>query len=980
MDLQDAVTTLKESESRLRIALEACQIGIFEWGVTLDLGLWENDRAYEIFGHSREDGPVGKERFLSEYLHPDDRASFETGLAAGMTPGSYFHTTCRIRRKDLVPRWVEMSGCLELDDEGTPLRLIGTLSDVTERKESEMEREQLALLVGASRELIWICSAEFEVLFINQAGLEMVGLNHRTALRTKALDYFFPEDASYVFGEFFPLALRQGHAEIEVRLRHFVTREPIWVVYRVLVLRDVHGKVTALTAMALNVTDRRATEEQLRISEERFRSYFDLGLVGMAITSPTQGILEVNDKICEILGYERSELLSIRWPDITHPDDLHADMIQFERMLERELDAYELEKRWIRKDNHIVHSVISVKCLRHDDGSVNYIVALLHDITERRREESNRSFMAEVNADFAHLSERREIVDVVCQKLLRHFNLSRCAFADIDEDHRLFINIHDCVQGVVPCFAPEYPMASWFDRRLADRLSAGEIVCVEDVRTDPSTVIGALNYEGTQIRSALAIPLLREGRWEFCLAVFRKEPSAWDSEEVELVRDFAVRIHLRLARADTDERLRQSEEHLQALVTQSIGGIAETDPTGRITLVNDRYCEIVGFTREELLGGMTVQSMAHTEDLGNILELLRTLLATGEPYQIERRYVRKDGSYVWVISSVSCIRGADGNPHSLIFVTVDIDERKQAEERLAKAHADLEERVQHRTVALSTANAALQRQIEERQVVERDREELMHRLVAAQEEESRRIARELHDDFAQRLAAIQMQVEMDSTGLGEITSMGRLSEQIGALSRDLRDLTHRLHPSILEDLGLELALKALVESTTLAQNLKAHLEIRQFPANLPLMSSTALYRIAQEALRNVVKHAGPGTSVNVELFSDRGTAQLSIRDTGRGFDLQRTRSNNGIGLATMRERARLAGGVLIVQAGPGKGTTVTAVLPCTGSDSIEVPRLVVCDDDPEIRSGSCKKSASQYDAPRHLYAATRRVGGRAVTP
>jgi PAS domain S-box-containing protein len=119
-------------------------------------------------------------------------------------------------------------------------------------------------------------------------------------------------------------------------------------------------------------------------SEARFRAYFELGLIGMAITSPTTGILEVNDEICKILGYEHHELLRLSWAELTHPDDLAADLALFNRILAGELDAYSLEKRFIRKDGQTVFSTISVKCLRAPDGSVEYFMALLQDITERK--------------------------------------------------------------------------------------------------------------------------------------------------------------------------------------------------------------------------------------------------------------------------------------------------------------------------------------------------------------------------------------------------------------------------------------------------------------------------------------------------------------------------------------------------------------------------------------------------------------------
>ena len=119
----------------------------------------------------------------------------------------------------------------------------------------------------------------------------------------------------------------------------------------------------------------------LRVSREHALCYFELGLVGMAIVSPTEGCLEVNNRLCEILGYPRSELMQMSWAALVHPDDLAVDIRNYGRISAGEVDGYRIEKRWIRRNGDVVHTNSSLKCQRHEDGSVDYFAAMVEERT-----------------------------------------------------------------------------------------------------------------------------------------------------------------------------------------------------------------------------------------------------------------------------------------------------------------------------------------------------------------------------------------------------------------------------------------------------------------------------------------------------------------------------------------------------------------------------------------------------------------------
>jgi len=137
----------------------------------------------------------------------------------------------------------------------------------------------------------------------------------------------------------------------------------------------------------IDITERKNFEQALQKSEERMRLFFERQLVGMAITSPQKGWLQVNDKLCQMLGYSCEELTQMTWSEITFPEDLAPDLFQFDRLLKGEIDGYMLEKRFLRKDGSIVFTNLAVGCVRQRDRSVDYVLALLEDITERKRTE-----------------------------------------------------------------------------------------------------------------------------------------------------------------------------------------------------------------------------------------------------------------------------------------------------------------------------------------------------------------------------------------------------------------------------------------------------------------------------------------------------------------------------------------------------------------------------------------------------------------
>lgn len=249
-----------------------------------------------------------------------------------------------------------------------------------------------------------------------------------------------------------------------------------------------------------------------------------------------------------------------------------------------------------------------------------------------------------------------------------------------------------------------------------------------------------------------------------------------------------------------------------------------------------------------------------------------------------------------------------GAPVLLGGVAVDITERKQAEEALHRNQLELH-----------------QQQVQ--------LEELTSKLLTAQEQERQRIARDLHDDVSQRLAALVLEVasleRRPSTVPAELAQALRpLREQLEHLSDDVHTLAYRLHPSLLEHAGLRPAVEDHVQQVSRRTGLPIHLKILDVPHAVPLDQATCLFRVMQESVQNVVKHA-QATTVTVQLRGSSKGVGLSIIDNGKGFDSQDLRTHQqGLGLSSMEERLRQLYGFFRIQSQPSHGTKVCAWVPC----------------------------------------------------
>ena len=210
-------------------------------------------------------------------------------------------------------------------------------------------------------------------------------------------------------------------------------------------------------------------------------------------------------------------------------------------------------------------------------------------------------------------------------------------------------------------------------------------------------------------------------------------------------------------------------------------------------------------------------------------------------------------------------------------------------------------------------------------------QEVTTRLIEAQETQSKHLARELHDVFSQRLAAIGMELARladaaPSSGQSFGGQLRKLTEQIGALAKDIHGISRQIHPAILDDLGLAAAIRSECLAFSEQYGMSTEFTADKIPWEIPEDVALCLYRIAQESLRNIGKHAGV-SQVSVRLKSRPGQLILAIDDAGHGFDPETIKGKRGLGLVSMEERLRIVGGTLSLRSRQGSGTHVVAQVP-----------------------------------------------------
>lgn len=684
-----------------------------------------------------------------------------------------------------------------------------------------------------------------------------------------------------------------------------------WVLNRGVAALDGVGQPYRMLGAVIDITDRKQleaalqdiearkrVEEMLRESEERFRGTFEQAAVGIAHVAPDGHWLRVNQRLCDIVGYTEQELWARTFQDITHPDDLDRDLGYVRDMLDGKLQTYSMEKRYFRKDGSIVWIDLTVALMREPSGRPKYFISVVQDIEARKRAESERErLFLFLNSIVENIPDMVFVKDAKSLKFVL-FNRAAERLLGYRRADLIGKNDYDLFTKAEADFFTGKDRAVLHDKTLLD-------IPEEPIETG----------SGERILHTKKIPILDgQGEPVYLLGI---SEDITDRHHVEQMRQ----RHEREA-AMVNSILRAINTHLdvKAAFPEVCAGLRELARCAAVSLnLFDERREWLTFVAADApwapnVGQDVRLSAAEFPSVPDIL--------AGQPHIVPDLATELQFPLVRVIYDIG-FRSVISLPLSVGNDVVgflnlfwrEVDGCHAGEMGLLNQVTN--------AVAIAVEKSRLFEQVS----AGRERLALLsRRLMEVQETERRHLARELHDEIGQYLTGISLILgELERRGLD--TARAPLREAhtlVDDLIVRVRDLSLDLRPAMLDDLGLLPALLWLFErfskQTTLEIDFRHSGVNRRFRHDV----ETAAYRIVQEALTNVARHAGVSQAL-VHVSADHHHLSVVIADHGSGFDTDTVLATAATsGFSGMRERATLAGGRFSVESGLSAGTQVRA--------------------------------------------------------
>ena len=765
------------------------------------------------------------------------------------------------------------------------------------RATSGSRDELIRLLWDQSSDIIWFTRPDGGFVDVNGAAIETYGYSRDEFLGMNVRDIRHDSSLAEFNDQLRSASSRDTHFETL-----HVTKDGVTFPVEVRAKGSNLGGERVIMAIVRDITDRKNSENALRESEERRQLAEEAGNVGIFDWDIVAGKTYWSETMWSFYGEEPQDINPDEdyWSSHLHINDLERVKLNVHQVANSGKDVFRDEFRIVRKDGTMRWIGAAAKVIRDPSGAPLRMHGVNLDITDRKEAE-----------DRIRLSENQ-------LRLVTGRVPALISYVDRDERYR-FVNTK----------FTEWlgsPTSEMVGRKVRDVLGA------KIYRVLKPHIKKALSGEEVAFEALLTYSKVGE---RYVQASYVPDIGVDGS-----VHGYYGLTHDMTDLKRSEALLRSSEERLGLLMDSFTDyAIFSMDSAGCIDSWNRGAENIFGYSEGEILGG-SCEILFTPEDIANNIpeKELRNARRKGRATD-DRWHLRKNGTRFFASGVMMPLYvGKDLTGYAKI--ARDLTEKKRLAEELQQAHDELEARVKQRTRELAETNVALIEEMEEREIAEKQRIELLRRLVTSQESERRRIARDIHDHLGQRLTALRLKIaSLKELAAGHVEfsdRVERLQEIAELLDSEVSFLAWELRPTALDDLGLVDAVGTFVTEWSRHYDIQAEFH----SANLQNDRMTAemeihLYRITQEALNNIAKHAN-AYQVSVLLEKRNNEVILIVEDDGTGFEPGEDsplETSKGLGLVGMAERAALVGGNIEIESAPGRGTTIYVRIPSSGVGS-----------------------------------------------
>ena len=617
-----------------------------------------------------------------------------------------------------------------------------------------------------------------------------------------------------------------------------------------------------------------------------------------------------------LFGYPEADAVG-QLISIIIPADLRDEEMDILKRMRRGDRIEQYETRRVTRDGRTLDVSITISPVRDATGVIVGASKILRDVTGSKRDraalrDSERRLASEVTS--------ARTLQSISTRLISESNQESLFGQILDAAKELMASDAASVQMLEPGgeflqllgFRNFHPDSAAFWQRVD---AVGASTCGVALRDNVRVQVGDVErcafmagtrdleeYRRSRLRAVQSTPLrTRDGRPLGMISTHWREAHTPTEDHFRLFDVLARQAADMIERTRAAQELRESEERFRVLANTAPVIIWMSDVRKGCEYVNQTWLDLTGQSPVAVLGNGWTHGI-HPDDVMQCFDIYARAFDRREQFQIDFRLRRHDGDYRWIVSTGAPRHHADGSFAGYIGSAIDVTERRMARE------------------ALATIN---------------------QRLIDAQEEERSRIARELHDDVAQRLAVLTINLDMltrdGAADHGDRQqTLAAARDEAMSLAEDVQSLSHRLHPSVLEYLGITAAATGLCREISKQRDLDISFTAEQIPEGLSRQVAVCLYRVLQEALQNAIKHSG-ARKIDASLRGGGDQIELTVRDLGAGFDL--AAAGGGLGMTSMKERVKAVGGQLSISSEPQRGTTIQVTVPVGKPAASGVPAL-----------------------------------------